>query len=96
MLTPQDVAHIAELSKLSLSDDEKVKFASQLSSVLAFVDQLAKVDTADVEPMAHVREVSNVMREDVVRICDTETRDQMIANFPAKTGDLLKVKAVFE
>jgi aspartyl-tRNA(Asn)/glutamyl-tRNA(Gln) amidotransferase subunit C len=96
MLTPQDVAHIAELSKLSLSDEEKEKFATQLSSVLSFVDQLAKVDTADVVPMAHVREVTNVLRDDVVQISDTETRNQLITNFPAKTGDLLKVKAVFE
>lgn len=94
MLTSQDVTHIAELSKLALSEEEKAVFATQLSSVLGFVDVLAKVDTADVQPMAHVQEVVNVLREDVVVPCDEETRQAILRAFPARTGDLLKVKAV--
>lgn len=94
MLTPQDVTHIAELSKLGLSEEEKAVFATQLSQVLKFVDVLVKVDTADVQPMAHVQEVVNVLRDDVVVQCDEETRQAILQAFPARTGDLLKVKAV--
>jgi Asp-tRNA(Asn)/Glu-tRNA(Gln) amidotransferase C subunit len=54
------------------------------------------VDTEGIEPMAHISGVENVMREDIVENCEAAVRDAIVAGFPAKDGDALKVKPVFE
>ncbi|HTM68418.1 MAG TPA: Asp-tRNA(Asn)/Glu-tRNA(Gln) amidotransferase subunit GatC [Candidatus Binatia bacterium] len=94
-LTPEQVDHIATLSRLSLTDEERVRFAEQLSSVLEYVDALAKVDTAGVEPMNHSIALMNVFGADEPAPCDAATRAALLDRFPEREGDLLKVKAVF-
>ena len=66
MITIKDVEHVAQLARLELTEEEKVKFSSQLSSVIEYMNQLNEVDTTGVEPMAHPYPLGNVMREDVV------------------------------
>lgn len=94
-LTPEQVDHIATLSRLSLTDEERVRFAEQLSSVIEYVDLLGKVDTEGVEPMNHSIALMNVFGADEPMPCDAATRDALLARFPEREGDLLKVKAVF-
>ncbi len=94
-LSIEEVEHIATLSRLELSTEEKSAFASQLSSVLEYVDKLAAVDTSDIEPMAHSLPVRNVFREDEATACGDTVRDALLKNFPERQNDLLKVKAVF-
>ncbi len=94
-LSIEQVEHIATLARLELSGEEKEAFARQLSSVLDYVDKLAAVDTSDVEPMAHSLPVRNVFREDKAEPCDGAVRDALLASFPDRQADLLKVKAVF-
>ncbi|MBU0625853.1 Asp-tRNA(Asn)/Glu-tRNA(Gln) amidotransferase subunit GatC [Patescibacteria group bacterium] len=95
-LTPEEVDKIADLARLELSDEERSAFRYQLSSILDYVGKLSEVDIEGVEPMSHSIPVFNVLREDDLEICNTETRSEIIASFPEKEGDLLKVKAVFE
>jgi aspartyl-tRNA(Asn)/glutamyl-tRNA(Gln) amidotransferase subunit C len=59
------------------------------------VGQLSQVDTEGVEPMAHVLPVSDVVRSDVVESVSAAEHDGILANFPAREGDLLKVPSVF-
>lgn len=94
-LSIDEVEHIATLSRLELSEEEKVVFANQLSSILEYVDKLAAVDTSDVEPMAHSLPVRNVFRVDEAVACDAAVRDALLDSFPDRQADLLKVKAVF-
>lgn len=94
-LTPEHVDHIATLSRLSLTDEERTLFAEQLSSILEYVDALGKVDTDGVEPMQHSIALMNVFGEDVPAERDAETRAALLDRFPEREGDLLKVKAVF-
>lgn len=94
-LTPEQVAHIAKLSRLSLSEEEGAKFSQQLSSILEWVDKLATVDTEGIEPMQHVANVQNVFGADEPAPVDAETRARLLSQFPEREGDLLKVKAVF-
>jgi aspartyl-tRNA(Asn)/glutamyl-tRNA(Gln) amidotransferase subunit C len=94
-LTPEQVDHIATLSRLSLTDEERTRFAEQLSSILDYVDLLSKVDTADVEPMQHSIALMNVFGADEPAPTDAATRAALLALFPEREGDLLKVKAVF-
>ncbi len=94
-LTAEQVDHIASLSRLSLAAEEKEKFAAQLSSILEYVGLLSKVDTEGVEPMNHSIALMNVFGADEPSPCDEATRAALLAGFPEREGDLLKVKAVF-
>lgn len=94
-LTPAHVDHIATLARLSLTDEERSRFAEQLSGILEYVDRLSKVDTDGVEPMQHSIAVMNVFGADEPAPTDAATRAALLALFPEREADLLKVKAVF-
>lgn len=95
-LTREEVDHLGRLARLALTDEEKERYATELSAILEYVEQLQEVDTTDVEPTSQVTGLEDVYREDVVRACDEETRKKIIAQFPERDGDLLKVPGVFE
>ncbi|MEK9152025.1 MAG: Asp-tRNA(Asn)/Glu-tRNA(Gln) amidotransferase subunit GatC [Patescibacteria group bacterium] len=94
-LTREDITHIAKLARLDVAEDEAEMFRNQLSSILEFVDKLSQAETDDVEPMNHVVPVHNAWREDKAEPCPAAMRDAVIAEFPEREGDLLKVKTVF-
>ena len=52
-LTRQDVEKIANLARLAISEQELPVYVSSLSSIVAFVDELSRVDTGTVQPMSH-------------------------------------------
>ncbi|HBB38192.1 MAG: Aspartyl/glutamyl-tRNA(Asn/Gln) amidotransferase subunit C [Candidatus Magasanikbacteria bacterium GW2011_GWD2_43_18] len=90
-----DIEHIATLARLHLTDEEKERYADQLSAVFDYIGMLDEVDTTGVAETCQVTGLEDVVREDVASECDEETRKKIIAQFPAKVGNLLKVKAVF-
>lgn len=94
-LESQDIDHIAKLARLHLSEEEKTMYADQLSAVFGYVAMLQEVDTDGVPETSQVTGLEDVVREDVVKECDEETRRKIIEQFPSKMGNLLKVKAVF-
>ena len=91
----QDIEDIAELARLHLTQDEKARYAGQLSAVLDYVEMLNEVDTTGVEETCQVTGLEDVVREDVVVESSKEVKKGIISQFPAKVGNLLKVKAVF-
>ncbi len=66
-MSDDDIRKLALLARLELSDDEVRTLGPQLQSILGFVEQLAEVDTDDVEPMTTALEVDNRWRADVVQ-----------------------------
>ena len=60
------IERTAELSSLYVSDDEKKKYAEQLSQIISYVEKINKLDTSDINPTAHVAELKNVFRTDTV------------------------------
>ena len=93
-LTRDDVAKVALLGRLKLSDDELARMTSQLARVLEYVDILNEVDTEPVEPLAHPIELANVFRDDVEREC--LPRDAALANAPKSDGRFFVVPAILE
>jgi len=65
-LTDAQVRHIAQLARLDLSDGEVAAMRDELATIVDYVEQLADVDTTDVEPVANVAGLSNVTRPDTV------------------------------
>lgn len=95
-LTKQEVEHIATLARLELTEKEKEKFATQLSSILGYVQNLQKVDLSKVEPTAQVTGLQNITRPDEVKKCNEETMKKLIEAAPERIDNLVRVKAVFE
>ena len=65
-VTRDDVRHVAELARLSFSDEEEQRMADELSQILDYVEKLDELDTSGVSPMSHVLDVTNVVRPDTV------------------------------
>ena len=66
-LSRKDVAHLAHLARLAVSEEELDLFAGQLTAVLDAVAQVGKADVADVPPTTHAVPMTNVLRPDAVR-----------------------------
>lgn len=97
-LTPEQVSQIAHLARLEITDADKATFGAQLSSILDFVEVMNRVDTTEVEPLEHVVPLVNAWRKDAIVQSAEEhaaLREAVVAAFPEKEGDLLKVKGVF-
>jgi aspartyl-tRNA(Asn)/glutamyl-tRNA(Gln) amidotransferase subunit C len=59
-VTEKDVAYVAELANLELSDEERVGMLRDLNSILEYVDRLNELDTSNVPPMAQVSDCYGV------------------------------------
>ena len=76
----KEVAHMAELSRLTVSEEEQTLFARQLDDILGYMDVLAKVDTSRAEPLYSPAQHQPAPREDVAaHVC---TRQDVLANAP--------------
>jgi aspartyl-tRNA(Asn)/glutamyl-tRNA(Gln) amidotransferase subunit C len=90
----KDVEHVAMLARLELSDDEKRAMTAQLRDVLRYVEKLNELDTAGVEPTAHILPVRNVLRPDALR--PSLDADDVLLNAPKRTGTLFQVPRIIE
>ena len=81
-ITVAEVERVALLARLRHSPAEVEGLTSELARVVAYVDQLAQVDTEGVEPMVHAVELTNVLRDDVVTA--SLDRDTALGNAPAR------------
>ena len=91
-VTIKDVEHVAELARLSFSEEGKRKLTTELNTILEYIEQLNAVDTTNVEPLSHVIELQNVFREDTQKEC--LSREEALRNAPAKTDKFFKVPKV--
>jgi len=89
-----DVAYVAKLARLNLSDEETRLFQKQLGDVLKYAEKLREVDVSDVEAAAHAIPVFNVFREDEPR--DWFTAEEALSNAPRKANNLFIVTKVVE
>jgi aspartyl-tRNA(Asn)/glutamyl-tRNA(Gln) amidotransferase subunit C len=91
-ITRDDVAHVAGLARLLLTDDDLDRFTGQLGDILDHATDMASLDLDGVEPMAHPYPLRNVFREDVVG--PTLDRDEVLAAAPAAEGVMFRVPPV--
>lgn len=91
-VTIKDVEHIAKLAKLEFTEAEKEKFTHQMNQILAYMEKLNSLDTSNIEPLAHVIELSNVFRADEVK--PGVSTEDALKNAPAKNEQFFKVPKV--
>lgn len=80
----QLILKLEKLSRLKLQAEERKQMQSSLQQVLAMVDKLNEVNTEGIEPLTHISDAVNVLREDVV--LNQLTNEQAMQNAP-KTMD---------
>lgn len=93
MLTKEQVEHVAMLARLEFSDEEKEKYAAQLSSILKHIEKLSELDTADVPPTAHVLPIKNVFRED--KVGQHLSNEEALQNAPDSEEGSFRVPKIF-
>jgi aspartyl-tRNA(Asn)/glutamyl-tRNA(Gln) amidotransferase subunit C len=79
-ISRQEIEKVALLGRLQLTEAELTTMTTELGQIVGYVDQLAEVNTDNVEPMAHAVEVTNVFRAD--EVTSSLTRDEALANAP--------------
>jgi aspartyl-tRNA(Asn)/glutamyl-tRNA(Gln) amidotransferase subunit C len=93
-LTVEQVRHVAQLARMTLTPDEEQRYQSQLSAILDAVDQLKALETSDVEPTSHATLAEGLVREDQVR--PSMPTEVGLANAPAKLGTSFAVPKILE
>src|ERR1044071_4076337 len=109
-VTEKDVAYVADLANLELTDQERQRMLKDLNSILDYVDRLNELDTADVPPMAQVSDRYGVdeakqgserfayaSREDVLEgLRKSLPHDEALANAPDADEEFFRVPKVIE
>lgn len=91
-ISPDEVAHVAGLARIELTDDELTMFTSQLAKVLDHARDVEALDVADVPPTAHPYPLVNVLRPDEVQPC--LSREDALASAPAPEDGQFRVPPV--
>jgi aspartyl-tRNA(Asn)/glutamyl-tRNA(Gln) amidotransferase subunit C len=93
-VSKEDVKHIANLSKLNLTDEELEKYTTELSDIVNFANELSNIDVEGVKPTAHILDIRNVFRKDEVQA--SYDREEILKNAPSKDAGCVSVPKVVE
>ena len=89
-----DVAYVARLARIDLTDEEARIFQKQLNDVLTYAEKLRQVNVTGIDAAAHALPVFNVLRDDVSR--NWFTAEQALRNAPQQASQLFIVPKVVE
>jgi len=91
-ISREEVLHIAKLARLSLSEEEITMYTHQLGDILNYVQKLNELNIDDVEPMKHILDMVNVLRED--KDLPSLSREDVLKNAPEHDDEFFKVPRV--
>jgi len=86
------IENLAKLSHLSFDDAEREKIKADLQQMITFIEKLNEVDTTGVEPLLHMSNNVNILRNDVVE--GSVSREEALKNAPDHDGVFFKVPKV--
>ena len=93
-ISRDEVAHLARLARLALTDDELESYAGQLDAILGHVSQIQAVDVTGVKPTGNPLADVNVSRPDVLEPCLTQ--EQALAQAPKAVDGRFAVPRILE
>jgi aspartyl-tRNA(Asn)/glutamyl-tRNA(Gln) amidotransferase subunit C len=93
-ITRAEVAHLARLSRLAVTDDELDMFAGQLDVILTSIERIGEVTAADIPPTSHSVPLTNVLRDDVV--IPGLSRAEALAGAPDTAEDRFRVPRILD
>jgi aspartyl-tRNA(Asn)/glutamyl-tRNA(Gln) amidotransferase subunit C len=91
-ITRAEVAHLATLARLAMTDEELDRVGGELAVIIGAVSRIGDLDTADVPPTSHALPLTNVVREDVVR--PGLTQEEALAAAPAAEEGRFRVPRI--
>ncbi len=88
------INNLSKLARLEFNDAEKDEIKNDLQKMIAFIDKLNELDTTGVEPLLHMSENVNVLRED--EVTGSISREQALKNAPLHDEQFFKVPKVIK
>ena len=92
-ITREDVVHLAELSNISLAEDQIEPLIKDLDNILGYISQLDELDTENVEPTYQCFDMQNVWREDEIEKFEAK-REDLLALTRESEDNQIKVPKV--
>ena len=89
-----DVNKVAKLANLTLTDQEKDKFETQLEETVEYVKELSQVNVKGIEPTSQVTGLENVTREDEIK--PSLTQEEALKNAKSTYNGFFKVKGILQ
>jgi aspartyl-tRNA(Asn)/glutamyl-tRNA(Gln) amidotransferase subunit C len=88
----KDIEHLANLSRIALTEEEKVNLLKDFEAILGYVGELSKVDTGDVsQTFVH----TNVTKDDTLSHGSGEYTEKILESAPKRNGSYVEVDQVF-
>ena len=91
-ISPEEVAKVARLARLDISQEKLELFAGQVGDILAYMDKLGELDTENVEPLYSPVRHTTVLRKDEAR--KDYAREEILANAPQQDGQFFIVPRI--
>ena len=91
-ISRKEVRHIAKLAKLRFTEAEEEVLAHDMSRILDYMGTLNQLDTADIEPVTHVHDLTHAVRADSVQ--ERIKHEEALSNAPDTDGDYFRVPKV--
>ena len=85
----ETISKIAHLARLEFNEKEADKMSDNFNKILSWMDKLNEVNTDNVEPLIHMSEEVNVLREDIVN--NSLKHNEALLNAPKKDSDYFRV-----
>ena len=90
----QTIRKLAHLARLEFDETKEQEMLQDLNKILDWMDKLRELDTSAVEPLTHMSEEVNVLREDIAY--NAITHEEGLRNAPKKDSDYFRVPKVLE
>lgn len=91
-ITKKEVLHVANLARLTLTEEELETMTGQMDNMLSYFGKLSELDTEGVPATSHVLSVSNAFREDEVR--ESLPREEALRNCASQDGETFMVPRI--
>jgi aspartyl-tRNA(Asn)/glutamyl-tRNA(Gln) amidotransferase subunit C len=91
-ITPEEVEHIAHLSRIEITEEDKQSFTVELGRIIEYVDKLREVDVTGVDPTFRTAPIFNVFREDIP--AESFSSEEILSNAPEKEGGYFKMPRI--
>lgn len=88
-VTKETIDHVADLVRLSLTEEEKAQITKDINSMISKMDTMKEIDTEGVEPLTHVLPLKNLFRQDVLK--SSSDREEILSNAPSQKDGSFQV-----
>lgn len=94
MIDKKTVEYVANLTRIEISESEKVCLGNQLAKIINYIDKLKELNVKGIEPMRGLHREKNILRKDEIK--SFSFKEDILVNAPLRMGDYFKIPKVME